>query len=282
MAQPDLDQVAKSICHERDMRFVKSVGEGTFKQTFEVVGADGVTIALKLYKAATLGPREQREIDAMLRCNHGNIARLLSVDRYDYQNTPFVALTEEFLPGGTLTSKGKITKTECLRVTERLIDALAHTSRLSLVHRDIKPDNIMFRLDGRTPVLTDFGVARNLLESSLTPSWAPHGPGTPFFAPPEQLNNQKHLIDWRSDQFSLGISMAYVTLGFHPYLPTGGSDMDVVGTVAARRGPSNEFIGKSDLIGLPVLGKMVAPWPVYRYRKPELLAEAWHSQEGTQ
>jgi len=281
MAQPDLDQVAQKFCEERDMRFVKRVGEGTFKQTFEVVGTDGITVALKLYKAATLGPREQREIDAMLRCNHQNIARLLSVHRYDYQNTPFVALTEEFLPGGTLTSKGKVTKAECLRISGQLIDALAHTSGLSLVHRDIKPDNIMFRQDGRSPVLTDFGVARDLLESSLTPTWAPHGPGTPFFAPPEQLNNQKQLIDWRSDQFSLGIAMAYVTLGSHPYLPVGGSDTDVVEAVAARKGPSKEFIETSAAIGLPALQKMVAPWPVHRYRKPELLAEAWHSQEGT-
>lgn len=259
---------------------LSSVGEGTFKQTFEVVGPDGVTIALKLYKAAKLGPREQREIDAMLRCDHENIARLLSVQHYDFENTPFVALTEEFLPGGTLTSKGDVTKAECLRMTRHLIDALAHTSRLSLVHRDIKPDNIMFRQDGTTPVLTDFGVARDLLESSLTPSWAPHGPGTPFFAPPEQLNNQKQLIDWRSDQFSLGISMAYVTLGFHPYLPVGGSDTDVVDAVAARKGPNKDFIKASDLVGLSVLQKMVAPWPVHRYRRPELLAEAWRSQEG--
>jgi serine/threonine protein kinase len=85
------------------------------------------------------------------------------------------------------------------------------------VHRDIKPDNIMLREDGRTPVIVDFGLVRMLDEPSITGSWADRGPGTPFYASPEQLRNEKPLIDWRSDQFSLGVSLSRVTIGVHTY-----------------------------------------------------------------
>jgi serine/threonine protein kinase len=112
------------------MQFVKRVGEGTFKQTFEVISADNLRVALKLYKATVAGPREQREIDAMLRCSHDNIARLLSVDRYEYEGNLLVTLTEEFLPGGTLTEKGQIPRGECLRIGRCLIDAVAHIADL--------------------------------------------------------------------------------------------------------------------------------------------------------
>jgi len=264
------------------MRFVKRVGEGTFKQTFEVISADNLRVALKLYKAAIAGPREQREIDAMLRCSHDNIARLLSVDRYDFEGNVLVTLTEEFLPGGTLTEKGQIPRGECLRIGGCLIDAVAHIADLDLVHRDIKPDNIMFREDQRTPVLTDFGVARDLMDSSLTPTWAPRGPGTPFFSSPEQLNNQKSLIDWRSDQFALGVVLAYVTLGMHPYRPASRSDNEVVDLVATRNGPTQLFIDRCNSSSLPILVKMVAPWPIHRYRTSGQLSVAWSSQEGAE
>ena len=160
------------------------------------------------------------------------------------------------------------------------LDAIAHIADLDLVHRDIKPDNIMFREDQLTPVLTDFGVARDLMDSSLTPTWAPRGPGTPFFSSPEQLNNQKSLIDWRSDQFALGVVLAYVTLGMHPYRPASGSDNVAVDLVATRQGPTQQFMESCRSSGLPVLAKMVASWPVNRYRTPAQLATAWSSQQG--
>lgn len=259
------------------MQFVSRVGEGTFKQTFHVLGKDG-PVALKLYKSAISSPREQREINSMLRCQHPNIARLLSVEEYDYDGARLVTLTEEFLEGGTLTEKGAITVAECLSIGTSLIQAIGHTAGLGLVHRDIKPDNIMFRANGTTPVLTDFGVARDLLESSITPTWAPRGPGTPFFSSPEQLNNQKHLIDWRTDQFGLGATLSFVTLGVHPYLPDGSPQNKVVDLVSSRQGPTDSFLAALGSTGLTVLGKMVSAWPVRRYRTPQDLLGAWAAQ----
>src|SRR5258708_4221260 len=216
MPEDDLQIVARKICEKRGMQFVKQEGEGTFKQTFKVLTADNQPVALKLYKADSFTRRDEREINAMLRCRHPSIAQLLEVVPFRQNGKQRVWILEEFLPGGTLADKGRIGVEECLKMGRQLIDAVSHIAELSLVHRDIKPADIMFRGDG-TPVITDFGIVRDLSDSSITPTWAARGPGTPFFASPEQLNNQKELTDWRSDQFALGVSVAFSLFGDHPY-----------------------------------------------------------------
>lgn len=278
--QIDLTHLAQIICDERGLKFVRRVGEGSFKETFEVLSKEGLQLALKLRKATIVSKRDLRETEAMLRCNHKNIARLVSVDLTEYNGQNVLVTLEEFLPGGTLTSKGTLAPPECLQIGSQLIDALAHLASLGLVHRDIKPDNMMFRGDHATPVITDFGIVRDLGDSSITPTWAALGPGTPFFSSPEQLNNQKDMIDWRSDQFSLGITLAFMTFASHPYALTGDSDQRTVERVAAREGPDKRFPVTAEAGGLAVLTRMVAPWPVDRFRGPHLLADAWQGQMG--
>jgi serine/threonine protein kinase len=275
-----LEDAARKICRKHRMQFVGTVGEGTFKQTFHVVDSSNTPLALKIYKAEKASPRDHREINAMRRCSHKNIAKLLSVETFTDGNQKVIAITEEFLSGGTLTSKGQLNAKQCLSIGKELVDALGHIARLSLVHRDIKPDNIIFRSDGVTPVLTDFGVVRDLTDSSITPTWAARGPGTPFFSAPEQLNNQKNLIDWRTDQFALGISLAVAVFGEHPYRNLGTSDQDLLQRVSSRLKPADWFTERTVLSGLSVLQRMVAPWPVDRYRKPEHLSAGWAEQKG--
>jgi len=280
MEEDDLEQIARKICTKRQLRFLQRVGEGAFKQTFQVVGPAAVPLALKVYKSAGSNKRDHREINAMLRCQHRNIAQIISVETYSYQGRKYTAITEEFLSGGTLTQKGQISAAQCLEIGIQLIEGLAHIAGLNLVHRDIKPDNIMFRSDASTPVITDFGLVRDLSDSSMTPTWASRGPGTPFFAAPEQLNNEKDMIDWRTDQFSLGVTLSYVTLGDHPYRSAGISDREVVDRVSSRDEVCSWFIQRASSLGLGSLSRMLAPWSVDRYRKPELLQNAWRQQKG--
>ena len=280
MRTDGLETAARKMCRMHRMQFVGPVGEGTFKQTFHVIDNSNTPLALKIYKAEKASLRDHREIDAMRRCSHKNIAKLLSVQKFVHGSQTIVALTEEFLSGGTLTSKGQLSSTQCLSVGKQLVDALGHIAALNLVHRDIKPDNIIFRSDGVTPVLTDFGVVRDLAGSSITPTWAPRGPGTPFFSAPEQLNNQKNLIDWRTDQFALGISLAFVVFGEHPYRNPGLGDLELLQRVSSRLGPGDWFAERAIKSGLSALPRMVAGWPVDRYRKPDQLGAAWLKQKG--
>ena len=276
----DLEPVARKACLRRDLEFVGRVGEGSFKQTFQVVDPKKNPVALKVYKSSHSVERPQREISAMSRCRHVGIARLFSFDKFAHKGEEFLVITEEYLSGGTLTDRGQISGSQGLRIGKALIQAVSHIAELNLVHRDIKPDNIMFRSDDETPVITDFGVVRDLNESSITPSWAPRGPGTPYFSAPEQLRNEKNLIDWRADQFALGVSLACAIFKEHPYSLPGLSAHEVVNRVHSRKSPAAWFVKNAREAGIGSLVSMISPWPVGRYRKPAILQNAWEKQKG--
>jgi serine/threonine protein kinase len=226
-----------------------------------------------------------REIDALRRCSHPNIGGLVSDGTFRFENLDTDFTVEEFIGGGTLADRmgcKRIGPSEILSIGGALIQALAHITTLGIVHRDIKPANIMFRDDQITPVLVDFGLVRDLSRSSLTQSWLPMGPGTPLFAPPEQLNNAKEMIDWRSDQFSLGVTLALAHLGVHPYQNIGEPEIggEVIARVAAYATPRRDLVQLCAESGLGCLARMVAPWPVMRYRTPVDLISAWEQQKG--
>ena len=101
------------------------------------------------------------------------------------------------------------------------------------------------------------------------------GPGTPFFAPPEQLRNEKPMIDWRSDQFSLGVVVALGAFEFHPYQEDGASPEQTVERVAERYPQTGRFVDAVTQAGMPFLIRMTAPWPVGRFRRPDDLQRAW-------
>jgi serine/threonine protein kinase len=280
-----LEHVAQGYCAQSGREFLGGVGQGAFKETYHVRRPDGISEALKVYTPTFSPERTQRELDAMVRCSHPNIAKLFAVAPFAIQGSTYVVVLEEFLSGGTLTSKlegGRILPDELWPVGMAMIDAIGHIASHGLVHRDLKPDNILFRSDGETPVIVDFGLVRDLSKVSLTQTWIPQGPGTPFFAPPEQLLNEKHMIDWRSDQFSLGVVLSYSTFGFHPYANPDDHPAVVVERVSARGHPAQRFLDAANESGLAALIKMVSAWPVHRYRTAEGLSAAWRAQEPRQ
>jgi serine/threonine protein kinase len=175
---------------------------------------------------------------------------------------------------------GPLSPPDVRTLATALVDAVGHISSLGLVHRDLKPDNIMFRSPGGPPVVVDFGLVRDLRQSSLTKTWLPHGPGTPYYAPPEQLNNEKPMIDWRADQFSLGVVLTMCGLGRHPYELAGLNALQVVDRVARREAAAPDFTTWATTNGLTALVRMVAPWPIARFRTPALLASAWQLPGG--
>lgn len=276
-----LESVARAICSARGLRFVRFVGAGAFKETYEVQQGETV-LALKVYNAKNTPERAAREVDAMTRCAHPNIGRLFAVSIHSDPSGQFAFSIEEYFGGGTLSSRlapGSLTPAQVQVLGEDLISAIAHIAALDLVHRDLKPDNIMFRGDGVTPAVVDFGLVRDLNARSLTQTHVMQGPGTPLYAPAEQLLNEKGRIDWRADQFSLGVALCYCAFGVHPYQADGDGPMEIVTRVAERKAPLVSFVESARAAGLPVLEKMVAPWPVQRFRTPDALALAWSAQK---
>lgn len=273
-----LAEVAQGFCATNGHQFIGAVGAGAFKETFHVVLATGEPQALKVYQPGFSPERTSRELSAMQRCSHANIGRLTAIAGFYHDGVQYLLSLEEFLSGGTLTSRlqcGLLRRTETRDIGGQLISAVAHIASRDLVHRDIKPDNILFRADGVTPVIVDFGLVRDLVDTSLTQTWLMRGPGTPFFAPPEQLRNEKTMIDWRSDQFSLGVVLTLSAFGFHPYQEDGALPGQIVERVAERGRQTARFVNAATQAGLPLLIRMTACWPVERFRTPDDLQRAW-------
>lgn len=273
-----LREIAAAICAHRGLSLGSEVGSGAFKHTYEVHTEGGEPRALKLYRRSGVDARTEREVDAITRCSHRAIARFETIDIWIDGADQYIFSLEEFLSGGTLTASVKSGPLAVLRLrslARELVDAVGHIASLGLVHRDLKPDNIMFRTLGGQVVIVDFGLVRDLRQVSLTRTWLPHGPGTPYYAAPEQLNNEKSMLDWRADQFALGVVLAECGSGRHPYHLDGMDAFQVVERVARRESPSADFVAwatESDL--LPLI-TMVAPWPIGRFRTPTKLAAAW-------
>lgn len=107
----------------------------------------------------------------------------------------------------------------CLVTLAHLVRGLRIIWSRGVIHRDLKPDNIIMAPSG-IPRIIDLGIARLVNGTSLTETLALMGPCTPIFAAPEQLTNRKTDIDFRADQFALGI-LLYLMLskGDHPFDP---------------------------------------------------------------
>jgi serine/threonine protein kinase len=281
-AAPDPSKAAQDYCRKVGFKFMGLVGSGAFKDTFHVKREDGGSLALKLYKAAPTD-RSEREIAAMKRFDHPNVGRLLEVCEIEGVGGPQIVLIEEYLSGGSLASvmkRGLLPDRQLNDLAEKLTSVLCETHARGLVHRDIKPDNIMFRTPDGEPVLVDFGLVRDLSQSSLTQSWQMRGPGTPYFAAPEQLLNEKAMIDWRADQFGLGVTLSVAALGCHPFAEPGEVPHAVIAAVAERRRLAPVFISECKKRDLGVLERMVQPWPVSRFRLPSELLGAWTVRKG--
>ena len=176
----------------------------------------GRKVALKVmrpnaHEDSSYGERFIREAKIVARLSHPNIVPVYDVgvagDHY------YIAM--EYLNGGDLTSKVRrgLKLSEVLQITKDTALALDYAHRKGYVHRDVKPDNIMFREDG-TAVLTDFGIARPAApDSNMTQVGKVIG--TPKYMSPEQTKGEE--IDNTSDLYALGIMLFEMLTGKVPF-----------------------------------------------------------------
>jgi serine/threonine protein kinase len=276
---PQFEQVATEVCRSLQFQFLGYKAAGAYKETFHIKDAQGESFALKIFDPTkSRSERTDREIAAMALCAHDNLARLHSSGVFDYSGQSYLYLIEEFLSGGTLTARLRrslMTRDELLALGHQLIPAIAQMAEKKIVHRDLKPENVMFRPDNITPVIVDFGLVRDLSQYSLTASGQSRGPGTAFYSAPEQLNNDTSMIDWRTDQFALGVLFSFCIFGFHPYSEPNDTQDDVVRKVGSKHVVSRRFANACSASNLKVLYKMVASWPVRRYTRPHELLNDW-------
>lgn len=277
MAQQNLDAAAQRVCAAMGCEFVGALGQGAFKSAF-LVTANGQRFALKIAPIQGSIERLVREFQALSGCSHDNIAKIHAAFPFEDSTLKIWVVLEECLGGGTLEAirpaGNSLAPGFVKYIGLSLADVLKHLNEKRLVHRDIKPANILFRDQSHEPVLTDFGVVRILDQPSLTRDYVGMGPGTPAYAAPEQLNNEKALIDWRTDQFGLAIVLAEAVLGRHPFLSANQNIGEAVAGVAARSHLTKETCDALTALGFSALTRALEPWPINRFRKPSDFIDA--------
>lgn len=189
------------------------------KAAFKAKVADDI-YALKIYDPECSIERVQREIRAMTMVDSPYVVKFKELRLIVTRDQTITYTIEEFIEGEDLKSKLKkgyiMSEEENIEFLEKLLEGLVEIKRHKLVHRDIKPGNIIVRNDGN-PVIIDFGIARHLDLASVTGTHLPVGPCTYPYASPEQLENKKDLIDCRCDLYGLGFIAYECLTGSHPY-----------------------------------------------------------------
>lgn len=200
------------------LKLIKAFPESGQKWVFLVdVDPYGV-VMLKIIK--NMDERIRREIDIVNQNDIPGVPKVREMSTFTYNGKEYHYLFEEYIDGETLTDvlkRGPMPVKRCLVLLENLLTAVATLENLGIVHRDIKPDNIICASDG-TFRLIDFGIARNLNLASLTLTLMAVGPHTPGYGAPELFQYSKAKINSRADLFSVGVVAYQSVFGVHPFL----------------------------------------------------------------
>jgi serine/threonine protein kinase len=144
-----------------------------------------------------------REAETAAQLSHPNIVPIYAVDDRDGITWFVMGLVDGESLGAELARIARPPLPEVLRVLHDVADALAYAHARGIVHRDIKPDNILLERGTGRPMVTDFGIAR-AIEASSRLTVTGSAVGTPAYMSPEQATGERE-IDGRSDMYSLAV-----------------------------------------------------------------------------
>lgn len=195
-------------------RVERRLGAGTFGEVF--LGHD-VTLDRKV---AIKAPRGERSEDAIQRflaearslaqLQHPGVVAVYDVGRDGHR----CFIVTEYLPGELLRERikrGHLDWQSSVRVIAHLADALGHAHSRGIMHRDVKPSNIIVTPEGRC-VLIDFGLAVNDLQANRG-----EVAGTPSYMAPEQVRGESHRVDGRTDIYALAVVLYELLTGRKPF-----------------------------------------------------------------
>jgi hypothetical protein len=157
-----------------------------------------------------------REAETAAQLSHPSIVPIYSVDEKD----GLVYFVMAFVDGANLAQRiqehGALDAIETRRIMRDVADALAYAHERGVVHRDIKPDNILLDRQSGRPMVTDFGIARAISDGNARLTATGIAIGTPAFMSPEQSAGDRDL-DGRSDLYSLGVVAYQMLSGDLPF-----------------------------------------------------------------
>ncbi len=280
-AQPE-DEVIGRVVPRRLGRYelLARVGQGATGWVFKARRDDGRVVALKVLSPKVIRDKASverffREARAAALMNHPNVVAALEAGL----DSGFCYIAMEFVEGESLRSvlrRGPLPEEQALRVAAEVAKALDHAARSGIVHRDIKPDNILLARDGRVRV-TDFGLAKAV--GKKIDADARRFLGTPAYTSPEQIRSEPN-IDSRADIFSLGVTLFEMLTGRLPF--TGGNPVAIAAAVLSEPLPPIRRLRPDLSIATArLVERMTAKDPDQRFGDPgELLKAIATAQEA--
>lgn len=285
-------------------RITKEIGQGGMGVVYRAVHVSrGYAVALKVLfpqygQDPTFLRRFEREARILMALRHPNIVHVYEAGQAG--GVAFIAM--DYVDGRPLSDhvgQGRpMELPAAVRTIKQVADALDYAHGQGLVHRDVKPGNVLITRDGRA-VLTDFGLVTAAAFSRLTQSGATLG--TPLYMSPEQIRGQ--IVDHRADLYSLGV-MAYEMLSgwapfvrenaqailyahvheappplrtFNPRLP---APVETVVLRALAKEPAARYPSAGDFARALAASAGVAVTPTPRPRRVPLPSSAWQTAVG--
>lgn len=240
----------------------------------EVYLADQVSlkrpVALKVLRADLMADenyckRFEAEAMAVAPINHPNIVSVIAIGKEE--GLRWIAL--EYVPGMNLREyiarKGPAELSVAINVMRKIAAALDRASQEGIVHRDIKPDNVLLTKQGDVKV-ADFGLARQVTRDAVELTQSGMTMGTPLYMSPEQIEGKG--VDIRGDIYSLGVTCYHMLSGKPPFR---GETAMSVAIQHLKSEPESLREKRPDLpVGLiAIVEKMLAKEPADRYQTPK-------------
>ena len=232
-------------------RIVRQLGQGGMGSVWlaEDTKLDGFKVAIKMLPSVLVNNKRayaQVKAEALvsLKLSHPNIVTVRAFE--EEGGSPFLVM--DYIDGQTLddylAEKGKLTEDETIKLLKPVAAALDYAHTQGVVHRDVKPGNIMIRKDGM-PFILDFGIAREIQET-MTRVTGKLSSGTLMYMSPEQLNGQKPTT--AQDVYSFA-AMAYECLAGEPPFCRGQIEYQILHNLPEPFQSRNVF-GDNVLCGL--------------------------------
>jgi serine/threonine protein kinase len=199
-------------------KIIEELGKGGMGKVYKVIDKEiNTKVALKLIKPEIAADektieRFRNELKTAREITHKNVCRMYDLNK----EKGAYYITMEYVPGedlkGMIRMTGQLSVGATVNIGKQVCEGLAEAHKLGVVHRDLKPQNIMIDKEGNARIM-DFGIARSLKTKGITGAGAMIG--TPEYMSPEQVEGKE--ADQESDIYSLGIILYEMAAGRVPF-----------------------------------------------------------------
>ena len=215
-------KLEEGSCRLGRFELKSELGTGAFGYVFKALDTElDRMVALKVQRAGTFATDEEvarflREAQSIAKLNHPGIVSVYDSVRSE---EGVCYLVTEFVDGESLDSRlltANFTSNDCALLAAAVGDALQYAHDQGVVHRDVKPSNVLLDRDDR-PHLADFGLAKRERDTGSTVTLEGTVMGTPAYMSPEQASGNLRQVGARSDIYSLGVMLYEMLTGERPF-----------------------------------------------------------------